>query len=179
MERKITIIGCGMGTRQGMTIEAAEALDAAGAVFGPARLTEALARAGQQAAVGYRSGELLSFLETVLEERIAVLVSGDSGFYSGAAMYLQALRDRKDIHVRICPGISSLSCLAARTGQSWEDAAIYSLHGRAQNYYASLCSGEKFVLLGGTGFSEVLGELCRSGFGSSRIWLGEQLGGAE
>lgn len=35
--------------------------------------------------------------------------------------------------VRILPGISSVATLAARVGESYEDAAILSMHGKKLN----------------------------------------------
>ncbi len=180
MSREISIIGCGMGSKESMTEKALENLKSAQLLFGPERLVKTLAKQGQRVCCGYRTQELLSVIQTSKEEKIAVLVSGDSGFYSAAPAYANLLAGLSEqFTLRICPGISSLSYLAARTAQSWGDAQIYSLHGRAQNYYASLCAGEKFVLLGGEGFTEVLKELCMLGFGDSTVWIGECFGSPE
>lgn len=180
MRKDITIIGCGMGTAESMTGKAVALLQSAQLVFGPERLVKTLGNSRQRICQGYQASELMDLLRTATEERVAVLVSGDSGFYSAASIYAKQLAEVKEMYtLRICPGVSSLSYLSAKTAQAWSDAAIYSLHGRAQNYYASLCSGEKFVLLGGKGFEEVLQELCDLGFGGSEVWIGEQLGYAE
>ncbi len=180
MRKEISIIGCGMGTPESLTQQAAAVLKKAQLVFGPERLVKTLAGEKQRTISGYHVTELMHLLETCREEQIAVLVSGDSGFYSAAALYAEQLAETKEIYtLRICPGISSLSYLSAKTAQPWGDAVIYSIHGRAQNYYASLCAEEKFVLLGGNGFSEVLQELARLGYGKSEVWIGEKLGSAE
>ena len=180
MSREISIIGCGMGSKESMTEKALESLRTAQLLFGPERLVKTLGREGQRICCGYRTQELRSVIETAKEEKIAVLVSGDSGFYSAAPAYANLLAGLPEqFTLRICPGVSSLSYLAARTAQSWGDAQIYSLHGRAQNYYASLCAGEKFALLGGEGFAEVLKELCTLGFGESTVWIGECFGSPE
>ena len=180
MAKEIVIIGCGMGSAESMTGKAQKALKSAQLIFGPERLTRALAGTQQRVKHGYQVQDLLALLRETTEEKIAVLVSGDSGFYSAASIYAKQLAEAQENYsVQICPGISSLSYLAACTAQSWGDAAIYSLHGRAQNYYRSLCSGEKFAMLGGNGFTEVLQELCDWGFGGSEVWIGEQLGSAD
>ena len=180
MSREISIIGCGMGSKESMTEKALEMLKSAQLLFGPERLVKSLAKEGQRICSGYRTQDLLQVLQTAKEEKIAVLVSGDSGFYSAAPAYAAMLADLSEqFTLRICPGVSSLSYLAARTAQSWGDAQIYSLHGRAQNYYASLCAGEKFALLGGNGFTEVLREMCALGFGGSTVWIGECFGSPE
>ena len=45
---------------------------------------------------------------------------------------VQALQGRENTEVSVCPGISSVSYLAARSGNSWQDAKIVSLHGTDQ-----------------------------------------------
>jgi precorrin-6Y C5,15-methyltransferase (decarboxylating) len=126
----------------------------------------------------YRADEIRRIIETAPEKWIALLVSGDSGFYSGTSGWLKAIGDLP-VSVTILPGISSLSALCAKTGISWEDAAVFSLHGKLQNFYSALASGEKLVLLGADGFEDVLEDLVRLGFGSSESWIGQRLGSAD
>ena len=64
-----------------------------------------------------------------------VLFSGDSGFYSGcqslyAALEKEIQEERLAGTLCILPGISSVAYLAACTGESYHDAAVYSLHGK-------------------------------------------------
>ena len=93
------------------------------------------------------------------------IYSGDSGFYSGAEKAYRRLtewaveRKKTDpelaINIDIKPGISSVSYLASRLKVSWQDAAIFSLHGRnfdeeIGKVIASARFSEKtFVLLSG------------------------------
>ena len=108
-----------------------------------------------------------------------VLFSGDSGFYSGAKSFLRDMENSaegleriksiggcdKNYHeitikgicfkISVLPGISSVSYLAARLGESYEDAGIYSLHGRfsKENLYEVLWNikyhEKSFVLFSG------------------------------
>ena len=185
--KQVTVIGCGMGGRDGMTVEACKALDEAQLVIGAKRWTDAVD--GLRDSLGnrlrdggpvrcitqYRSEEIRRLIETAPEKRIALLVSGDSGFYSAASGWLKAIRDLP-VSITLLPGISSVSALCAKTGISWEDAAIFSLHGKQQNCYSALASGEKMVLAGADGFEEVLEDLERLGFGLSEAWIGRRLG---
>ncbi len=88
--RRISLIGCGMGSRATMTKEAEEALEAAELVFGAARL---LTDCGvkQKSWPYYLAKDILPVLEET-EGDAAILFSGDSGFYSGAAKMAEALR---------------------------------------------------------------------------------------
>ncbi|WP_304944625.1 precorrin-6y C5,15-methyltransferase (decarboxylating) subunit CbiE [Vallitalea guaymasensis] len=61
------------------------------------------------------------------EKKIAVIVSGDTGFYS-LLDYLQSKLGKECIDV--IPGISSYQYLFSRIGKSYKDYGLYSLHGR-------------------------------------------------
>lgn len=183
--KQVTVIGCGMGGRGGMTVEACAALDEAQLVIGAKRWIDAVEvlcgqRSGESArcVAEYRSEEIRRIIESAPERRIALLVSGDSGFCSASAGWLKAIADLP-VSVTILPGISSVSALCAKAGISWEDAAVFSLHGKQQNFYAALASGEKTILLGADGFEDVLEDLVRLGFGFSKAWIGERLGCAD
>ena len=72
-------------------------------------------------------------LETL---KVVVLFSGDSGFYSGCKKVYEclsrALEEKKLTgSLRIAPGISSVQMLAAALGTNWNDAGIYSIHGKS------------------------------------------------
>ena len=133
--KDVTVIGCGMGIRAGMTLEACRALDKAQLVIGAKRWTDAVdelrnglrdsLRDGRhdvgsvRCIAEYRAEEIRKIIETSPEKRVALLVSGDSGFYSGTSGWLKAL-EGLPVSVTILPGISSLSALSAKTGISWE-----------------------------------------------------------
>ena len=77
------------------------------------------------------------------EKRIAVMMSGDSGFFSGTAGLRKALEERgagadqndpAAPEYRVLPGISSLSYLSAACGLPWERIVPLSMHGRTANY---------------------------------------------
>lgn len=145
---RIALIGAGMGTRAGMTLEAAQELDSAACLFGAERLL-ALARPGQSTFPYYLAKDILPVLDALLaedssekERSIGVLFSGDSGFYSGCEGLYRELKHWKEekekagalpeteIELRIYPGISAVSYLSAAGGISWQDAEILSIHGR-------------------------------------------------
>lgn len=180
VDKTVTIIGCGMGGRRGMTVEACSALDGASLVIGAGRWIDALGELRQGAEVrclaGYRTDEISEAIREAKESHIALLVSGDSGFYSAAGSWVHML-ESLGVRVEILPGISCVSALAARTGCGWEDAQIFSLHGRQQNYYSALAAGEKIILLGADGFGQVLEELCALGYGEANVWIGQNMGG--
>ena len=63
-------------------------------------------------------------------ETAAVLMSGDTGFYSGTKKLVSLLEEETDWEIEVIPGISSLQYFCAKIKVSWEDAKVLSLHGR-------------------------------------------------
>lgn len=178
-KRKITLLGCGLGT-QSLTLEALEALRGADLLFGaPRLLEEARSLLGDTRAKFfpyYTAREISEVLhQTAPGLAAVVLLSGDSGFFSAGAALSEAFADED---CRLLPGISCLSGFFARLGLPWQDVAIQSLHGRRGNP-VDLLRREKrvFFLLGkDEERKQLLAELCAAGFGSCPAALGENLG---
>lgn len=89
----------------------------------------------------------LSDLQHRLEELgdgddVALLVSGDTGYFSLASSLARYFGER----VRWIPGISSLQILAARLRRDWASVPTVSLHGRPLS--EDLPPGEVVFLLG-------------------------------
>ena len=178
-KRKITLLGCGLGT-QSLTLEALEALRGADLLFGaPRLLEEARSLLGDTRAEFfpyYTAREIGEVLNQAAPGLAAVvLLSGDSGFFSAGTALSEAFADED---CRLLPGISCLSGFFARLGLPWQDVAIQSLHGRRGNP-VDLLRREKrvFFLLGkDEERKQLLAELCAAGFGSCPAALGENLG---
>lgn len=113
------------------------------------------------------------------KERICVLVSGDTGFYSYARYLLSRLPE--GIAATVLPGISSMQAFCARLGISCENLASVSMHGRAGALLSTVSAQRRtFVLTGGQyRAEEVCRLLCESGAGGLAVWAGECLGGAQ
>jgi precorrin-6Y C5,15-methyltransferase (decarboxylating) len=126
---KIFIAGVGMGCRNSRTLELENAIATSDLVFGSQRLVNDI-DCGRKFSM-YLSSDIIPVLETEKWTKAVILFSGDTGFYSGARKMAQALRKwRDDIDIEILPGISSFSYLASKLGESYEDAALCSLHGK-------------------------------------------------
>lgn len=75
------------------------------------------------------------------QEKAVVLASGDPLFY-GIGGYLS-----KDVEADIYPQPSSVQLAFARMGQSWQNAAIISLHGRTITGLAQRIDGKQTVAI--------------------------------
>lgn len=173
----VYIAGMGMGNLDTLTAEAKEAVFTADMIIGARRLVEALPEScpGKRY-VATSPGEILRLVETNPHAKsTCVLMSGDTGFYSGAKKLLPLLTGYT---VRVLPGISSLQYFAARLKRPWQDWKLVSAHGTCCNS-ASIVrdDAETFFLTGGTW---TVRELCRQlnavGFGGCRVTIGENLG---
>ena len=127
--RQIWLAGAGMGSTGALTEDVKEAIEEADAVFGALRLVESVRVISKYPV--YRAEDIIAILTEHREyRRIVILFSGDSGFHSGAGSALNKLRVwDPEADIRVLPGISSISYMAAITGESYDDAVLFSLHG--------------------------------------------------
>ena len=82
----ITLIGMGSGTPGSLTAQGLAALQGADRILGAKRLLAALPEGctGNRQAL-YKPDEILACLAAHPDEEIALVYSGDTGFYSGAS----------------------------------------------------------------------------------------------
>jgi len=172
--KKIYVIGAGLG-KASLGREALNALGKTEICFGAPRLCEAAH--GIHYAY-YKSEDIKSVIRESDAETFAVLVSGDTGFYSAATKIKEALAEYE---LDFIPGISSMSAFFARLKMPWQDAVSFSAHGRED---VSALTGlvrrnrQVFCLTGNN--AHILGQkLCDAGFENVTIYIGENLGTGE
>ena len=159
-----------MGNWKTLTMEANERIKQAELFIGAKRLVEPFSYA--PTVVSYEPEEIKEIIRTTEKQNIVILMSGDTGFYSGTKKLLLHL---KEWEVKIYPGISSISYLAALVGISWEDAKILSLHGREESLEEALFQYDKVFLLTAGKIDILCQRLTLHGFGDYDIYIGEQL----
>lgn len=172
----VVLMGIGVGS-DGMTLRAAEKLRRADVVIGARRMLDSADTAGKDTVEEYRSERIVSFLEGSDYRRAAVLLSGDTGFYSGAKGILERI-DRGRFDVEVECGTSSLSYLCARMGTVWQDAFLASAHGRRANL-VSICSTHPKVftlLTDGESVHAMCRELFDHGMNSLKVTVGQDFG---
>lgn len=176
-KRKISVIGTGMGGK-GMTLEAMAAAEGADILIGAKRMVASLSGNGRDVLEEYASDKIMAFLKENREYRnIAVLMSGDIGFYSGARKLLDAI-DGSEFDAETYCGISSVVYLCGKLGIPWEDAFLMSAHGRGANIPGEVRRRSKvFVLLQGSeGARKMCSELIEYGLGEVSVTIGQDLG---
>ena len=188
MSKRIAIIGIGMDGNTTLTWEAEAVISVAELLIGADRMLAPFKDSEKEMICCYQSEEIAKKIADSEAESIAVLMSGDCGFYSGAKKLLPLL---KEYEVQVISGISSPVYLASRLGISWQDMYFVSLHGRNANIARAVASHEKtFFLLGGKSGSspavpfgeppvatsaEVCERLCAYGLADVEVTVGEKL----
>jgi precorrin-6Y C5,15-methyltransferase (decarboxylating) len=173
-KRVINIIGMGPGSENLLTVEAKNALSECDAIIGAKSVVNG---------ISVRKPVFFEFLpEKIMAvlannpslRKIAVIMRGDTGFFSGTKKITDAFRNEC---VRIFPGISSVSVFAAKLGINWDDAALVSMHGRYHNIVHTVRVNKKTVVLaGGSNSADViLKKLFDYGFSSMNAAVGEKL----
>ena len=176
---RISVIGAGMGMAATMTEDALHEIWQAELVIGSKRLTDSVSDPRIHTVYNeYDSEKIAAYIQEHPEyETIAILLSGDVGFYSGARKLLPLLPE----NTRVIPGISTVQYLMARLRLSWDDAVLCSIHGRATDLVGLIDRNQKvFALLSGAGDIRLLADkLLEYGMDSVMLHVGENLSSPE
>jgi len=173
---KVTLVGIGPGNTDGMTAEVRRAVRKADCLIGAKRMLEASASGDQVQCEAVSPRDILRCIQENRNcRRFTVVLSGDTGFFSGARRLLPLL---EDCDVEVLPGLSSLQVLCARVGTSYEDVVPLSLHGRDVDIVPDVAQNRRvFALVGGAdGMTNLCRTLAEAGLGGVRVTVGERLG---
>lgn len=173
---RVNIIGIGPGNPDLLTGAARQAIAESNILIGDKRMLSAFAESGKKVYDTIKTSAIAEIAAQADPEKdvVAVLVSGDVGFFSLAKTISGKLPDCEC--VRYC-GISSLVYFAAKLQMSWDDAKIVSMHGRQQNLVTAVAQNKKvFSLTGGDNSPQSLcAQLCEHGLGHVQVYVGENL----
>mgnify|MGYP005868102301 FL=1 len=173
---RVNIVGIGPGNPDLLTGEARQAIAASNILLGDKRMLSAFADSSKTVYDTIKTSAIAEVAAKADPARdvLAVLVSGDVGFFSLAKTISGKLPDCEC--VRYC-GISSLVYFASKLQLSWDDAKIVSMHGRDQNLVAAVAQNKKvFSLTGGDHSPQALcKQLCEHGLGQVLVYVGENL----
>lgn len=175
----LSLVGIGEDGTEGLSPAAQARVAAAELVVGGRRHLEL--------AGGLIGGEMLPWrspidatLPAILARRgrpACVLATGDPFHYGVGALLV---RHVPVTEMRCWPQPSAFSLVAARLGWSLEDCRCVSVHGRALNRLVpALRGGTRLIALSWDGATPALlaALLAGRGFGASRMWICEAMGG--
>lgn len=175
MSGQIAVVGIGPGDLTQLTAAARAQIEQSDILIGAQRMLAPFLRPGLRTydlmACGCEA--VAKIIEQHQDSNISVLASGDVGFYSIASV----LRQLTQVPLQLIPGISSLQYFCACIGETWQDVAVMSLHGRQNNALAHVLKHPKAFFLLGT--SPTVAEFCsllvRQGLGQLQVVVGERL----
>ena len=173
--KEINIIGMGMSEKT-LTHEALELINEADILIGAKRLINEFAHLNKPSHNAYLSNDILEIIEKTDAQKIAILVSGDVGFYSAAEKLVDVL---KEYEPNLISGISSVSYFFAKCSLPWKNANLISCHGIDTNIVSSVRRNEYTFALTGKNIPELQNDLVKYGFGDLKVWVGENLGSDE
>ena len=169
--KRVIIAGVGPGSKSCLTEEVKEAIDNSEVLIGSKRLIEEYT--DKKTFYAVTAKDIIDIIDNENAKNYVVLMSGDTGFYSGAKKLAEALAGKYEYS--IMAGVSSVIYLAAKIGKSWENAAFVSLHGKKQSYIPVVLQNELTYFLTQGNVSQICQELYRAGLGQAHIWIGENL----
>lgn len=178
MAGMIYVIGIGPGSPDYVLPIAMKIISSVPALAGSSRALQTFAECSQETySIGGKIEDTLNWLEMKVQMKdVAVLVSGDPGYYS----LLVALRRRFSAeNLKVIPGISSVQLAFARIAEVWQDAELVSLHGRqAAEDFWPYRQGRKVAFLTDRHNcpSVIAACLLKAGWPSeTKVWLCERL----
>lgn len=182
--KKIYLVGIGMGNTETLTEQGKKAIGSSGLLIGAERMVNAFPDFEGEVCYAIAPAKIM---EAILEhsscETVAVIFSGDVGFFSGAKKLNQTVEEQKGgspwdgYETEYIPGISSLQYFSAKLKLAWENTKVVSLHGREDNILGAVRNNQKVFFL--TGGDYTVQRVCRilteNGLGEAIVHAGERL----
>lgn len=175
VRKRVMLVGIGMGGEQTRTLGMERAVREADCLIGAKRMLESVEAPGKANHCAVLAKEIGEYIRQSAYRTFAVLLSGDTGFYSGAKGLIAEL---KDLDVEVLPGIGSLQYFCSRLKRPWEEVRPVSLHGRECDFVGEVRrNAAVFALVGGgNGIGLALERLIGAGLGALQVHVGERLG---
>jgi precorrin-6Y C5,15-methyltransferase (decarboxylating) len=126
----VSIVGLGPGNQDYILPVAIKTLEKVHVIVGFERAIEAIAFIKKEKKQVSSLKETLQFIKGNLDKDIAIVASGDPGFY-GIQDYISKNIDEK---LTVIPGISSFQYFFAKLNKNWQNSYLGSLHGRDTNF---------------------------------------------
>lgn len=172
--KNLYIIGAGMGHIDDLTVTAQNIIKKCGKVFGSDRLFHQYECLNKNITAP-KFADIIPLIEQENEENIAVLVSGDTGFFSLSKNLVSKFDDK--FNIEIIPGISSKQYLLSKLKISYENVHVVSMHGRNNKITGSISYNEyTFILTGGKAKAHnIISDIYNAGLHNVYVSIGENM----
>lgn len=129
-EKKATIVGIGPGKIDLLTEAAKCAIEKADLLIGAKRMVDfgKTVNLKARSVCEYEAEKILKLLDDFEADYPVIMMSGDTGFHSGAVKAKNIL-ENAGYEIKVLPGISSVSYFASLIGWEYSDSRLLSLHG--------------------------------------------------
>jgi precorrin-6Y C5,15-methyltransferase (decarboxylating) len=177
-DRWLSVVGIGEDGLEGLTPRARMLVDGAQTLIGGDRQLEMLPEDGRQRLTW--PSPLTDLMPQIAERRgspVCVLATGDPMFF-GIGVTLARHFDADEMDV--VPSLSAFSLAASRLGWPLADVEQMTLHGRPTSLIVPfILPGARLMILsdGADTPAQVTGILCERGYGDSKIYVIEHMGG--
>jgi len=168
--KTVHIVGVGMNSP---TAQAEKIVDSCDALLGARKQLDVFGHSEKPVYEGYRPADVRRVFAETGAESVAVLVSGDVGFFSGARRLVSAL---DEFDVQITAGVPSVCDFFAKLKLPWQDAALISMHGMDGPLISTVRRNRQTFCLTGGNVPEIGKMLDSAGFGGLTVHVGENLG---
>ena len=175
VKKKVTLAGIGMGNPETRTLGMEKAVREADCLIGARRMLESIDAGNKKTHIAIAAKDIAETIRSSADRSIAVLLSGDTGFYSGAKTLVTELNE---MEVEVLPGIGSLQYFCSKLQRTWQDVRPISLHGRDCDLVGEVRRNPAvFVLVGGEdGVHMALKRLADAGLAHLTVHVGQRLG---
>ncbi|MGP1569354.1 MAG: precorrin-6y C5,15-methyltransferase (decarboxylating) subunit CbiE [Eubacteriales bacterium] len=184
--KKVYIIGIGMGSPEGITVEGKLKIEESNLIIGAKRMLSAFAKKHQTKCDAITSADIFEQIKNAENDSvISVLMSGDIGFYSGAKKLREIFvkeygnfLGNDEISINYIPGISSFVYFLSKLGMPWEDVVPVSLHGRETDPLGAILAHNKVFFLTDSKdntVKKISKKFQDAGFNDLQICVGENL----
>ena len=182
----VAIVGIGMGNPKNITIEGMAYIKNADIVISNERLLKAFGNNFKREVKVFsfnNTNEIICLVENeIIAENvsIAILVSGDTGYFSEAEKMIEAFSENPEVEIKNIPGISSLSYFCSRLNLSYHNALSVNLHGEEEKITQYVVTHKRVFCISGGDVEKLLGERIKARgervlSENIRIYIGEKL----
>lgn len=182
----VAIIGIGMGNPKNITMEGLAYIKNADIVVANVRLIESFSEYLRDDVKTFKynnTNDIVCLVENEIiaeNANIAILVSGDTGYFSEAEKMIEAFNENPEIEVKNIPGISSVSYFCSKLNLSYHNAKNVNLHGEEEKIVQYVVTHKKVFCLSGGDVEKLMGELIKARLSRElsenvRIYIGERL----
>ncbi|MTI65216.1 MAG: precorrin-6y C5,15-methyltransferase (decarboxylating) subunit CbiE [Firmicutes bacterium] len=173
---KISVVGLGPGHPDYISPRAKEVIKESEIIIGGKRNIESINTNKKEVhLINSNLNKIIDYIKkNYNKKKIAVIVSGDTGFYSLLKFLKRYIESNK---IEVIPGISSMQYMFSKIGETWDDAYISSLHGRKEDFIKMVKDYKKVGFLTDNKLTpnKISEKLLKNNLNNRTVYVGENL----